>query len=73
LHGYFSYKINPPYGSGLFVAVTSQYPLFENHHREHVEAVHKYLPALETALRTATQGSLTKGVMTTYQYIEIVE
>ena len=71
--GYFSYEIEPPYGPGLLVAITSRQALFGPTPRGHIETAAEYFPALRTALQAATPDNLSEGVMSTYQFIEIYE
>jgi len=71
--GYFSYEIEPPYGPGLLVAITSRQALFDTPSREHIETAHEYFPALQTALEAATPDNSSQEVMATFQFIEIYE
>ena len=71
--GYYSYEIEPPYGPGLLVAITSRQSLFDTSSRGHIETAHEYFPALRTALQATTPDNSSEGVMTTYQSIEIYE
>jgi serine/threonine protein kinase len=71
--GYYSYEIEPPYGPGLLVAITSRQALFDTPPRGHIETAGEYFPALRAALEAATPDNSSEGVMTTYQFIEIYE
>ena len=72
--GYFSYEIEPPYGPGLIVAITSRQALFDTSSpRGHIETAAEYFPALRTALQAATPDISSREVMATFQFIEIYE
>ena len=69
--GYFSYKIEPPYGPGLIVAITSPKPLFDFPPGAHVETAPEYFPTLRAALKATSLENSFEEVMTTFQFIEI--
>ena len=71
--GYFSYKIEPPHGRGLIVAITSPTALFELPPREHVETASDYFPILRAALQGAALENTSQELMVTFQFIEILE
>jgi hypothetical protein len=71
--GYFSYKIGPPYGPGLLVAITSSKALFDTPPRKHSEIANEYFQVLRPALQAATLDNSSEGAMATFQFIEIYE
>jgi hypothetical protein len=71
--GYFSYEIEPPYGPGLLVAITSRLPLFDSHPSKHIETAREYFPELRAALQAITLDNSHEGVIATFQFIEIYE
>jgi serine/threonine protein kinase len=71
--GYYSYEIEPPYGPGLIMAITSPKALFDTRSREHSETAHEYFPALQTALQATKMDNSSEGVITAFQFIEIYE
>jgi hypothetical protein len=71
--GYYSYEIQPPYGPGLIVAITSPQVLFDTSLGGHIETAAEYLPALRTALQATTMDNSPEGVIATFQFIEIYE
>ena len=51
-----NYRVSPPFGSNLLIAIASPEPLF-NRHRPHVEQqADDYVAALRTSLERARQG-----------------
>jgi hypothetical protein len=71
--GYFSYEIEPPYGPGLLVAITSRQSLFDTPPRGHIENAREYFPALRAALQATRMENSSEGVITTFQFIEIYD
>jgi serine/threonine protein kinase len=71
--GYYSYEIEPPYGPGLLVAITSRQALFDTSPRGHIETAYEYFPALRTALQTTTLNNSPEGVIASVEFIEIYE
>ena len=72
--GYYSYEIEPPYGPGLLVAITSRNALFDTSpSRGHIEKAFDYFPELQMALQTKKIGDLPADVTVTFQFIEIYD
>ncbi len=71
--GYFSYEIEPPYGPGLLMAITSRQALFDSPPSKHIESAREYFPELRAALQTTTLDNSFEGVIATVEFIEIYE
>jgi serine/threonine protein kinase len=63
------YKIEPPHGRNLIVAITSRQPLFDIP-RPHIESALQYFTALDDALRPEKMKTSSAGVITAYQFVD---